>query len=221
MQILDRVHAYIWQSPATNNCNTYLIQGTPHVLVDPGHVHLFDHVQGGLRELGLSTDDIGLVISTHAHPDHIEGVQLFAGGPARSAMHEKEWQMIKAMEKQITMAFDVELDAFAPDVLLTEGDLTVGDLKLQVIHTPGHSPGSMVLYWPEKKVLFTGDLVFRGGVGRTDLPGGDGTALKQSIRRLMELEIEWVLPGHGDIVSGIAEVRANFNYIEQAFFTYI
>jgi glyoxylase-like metal-dependent hydrolase (beta-lactamase superfamily II) len=221
MQILDRVHAFIWQSPTTNNCNTYLIQGTTSVLIDPGHVDLFDHVQRGLRELNLGVEDIGLVISTHAHPDHIEAVQLFTQGSTRSALHEQEWQMIKAMEKEITMAFGVELDAFVPDVLLTEGDLAIGDLELQVIHTPGHSPGSMVLYWPQEKVLFTGDLIFRGGVGRTDLPGGNGAALKQSIKRLTELEIEWILPGHGELVSGIVEVRANFNHIEQVFFNYI
>jgi glyoxylase-like metal-dependent hydrolase (beta-lactamase superfamily II) len=129
--------------------------------------------------------------------------------------------MIKAMEKEIAMAFDLELDAILPDLLLTEGDLSVGELEFQVIHTPGHSPGSVVLYWPQEKALFSGDLIFRGGVGRTDLPGGNGSALKESIKRLTELEIEWILPGHGDIVSGAAEVKANFNHIEQVFFDYI
>ena len=85
----------------------------------------------------------------------------------------------------------------------------------------GHSPGSVALYWPEEKALFTGDLIFRGGVGRTDLPGGNGADLKQSIKRLVELDIEWILPGHGDLVSGGAEVRANFNHIEQVFFNYV
>ncbi len=221
MRIFDRVHAFIWQSSTINNCNTYLIQGTNNILIDPGHVDLFDHVERGLRELGLTVNDIGLVISTHAHPDHIEAVQLFSQGPASSALHEKEWQMIESMEKQITMAFNVELDAFVPDLLLTEGNLTIGDLDLQVIHAPGHSPGSMVLYWPEEKALFTGDLIFRGGVGRTDLPGGNGAALKQSIKRLTELDLEWILPGHGDLVSGSAEVRANFNHIEHLFLNYI
>jgi len=191
------------------------------VLIDPGHVDLFDHVQRGLRELNLDLDDVGLVISTHAHPDHIEAVELFIQGATKHALHEQEWQMIKAMEKEITMAFDVQLDAILPDVLLTEGDLSVGELEFQVIHTPGHSPGSVALYWPQEKALFSGDLIFRGGVGRTDLPGGNGSALKESIKRLTELEIEWILPGHGDIVSGAAEVKANFNHIEQVFFDYI
>jgi glyoxylase-like metal-dependent hydrolase (beta-lactamase superfamily II) len=221
MQILDQVHAFFWQSSTTNNCNTYVVQGTTPVLIDPGHAHLFDHVQTGLREINVGLDDIGFVITTHAHPDHIEAVQLFSRESTRCALHELEWQMIKAMEKESTMAFDLEMDAILPDVLLTEGDLIVGDLKFQVIHTPGHSPGSVVLYWAREKALFTGDLIFRGGVGRTDLPGGDGSALKQSITRLKELEIERILPGHGDIVSGAAEVKANFNHIEQVFFNYI
>jgi glyoxylase-like metal-dependent hydrolase (beta-lactamase superfamily II) len=221
MQILDRLHAFLWQSPTTNNCNTYFIQATTPVLIDPGHAGLFDHVQRGLREIDVDLDDIRLVISTHAHPDHIEAVQLFPQESTRCALHELEWQMITAMEKEITMAFDIQLEAILPDVLLTEGDLIAGDLELQVIHTPGHSPGSVVLYWAQEKALFTGDLIFRGGVGRTDLPGGDGPALKQSIKRLTELEIEWIRPGHGDIVSGNAEVKANFNHIEQVFFNYI
>ena len=81
---------------------------------------------------------------------------------------------------------------------------------MKVFHTPGHSPGSVSLYWPDKKVLFTGDLIFKDGVGRTDLPGGDSSLLKESIKRLKGLEIEWLLPGHGDMVSGAKEVRANF-----------
>jgi len=90
-----------------------------------------------------------------------------------------------------------------------------------VLHTPGHSPGSVSLYWPEQKLLFTGDLIFKDGLGRTDLPGGDGNLLKESIKRLAGLDVEWVLPGHGDIISGAAEVKTNFDQLEQVWFNYI
>jgi glyoxylase-like metal-dependent hydrolase (beta-lactamase superfamily II) len=70
-------------------------------------------------------------------------------------------------------------------------------------------------------VLFTGDVVFKEGLGRTDLPGGDGAKLKASIKRLAELDVEWVLSGHGDPVSGEKEVKANFDQIEQFWFNYI
>jgi len=74
------------------------------------------------------------------------------------------------------------------DFYLGEGDLEVGEHRFQILHTPGHSPGSVSVYWPERKALFTGDVLFPGGLGRTDLPGGNGAQLKESIRRLAELD---------------------------------
>ena len=69
--------------------------------------------------------------------------------------------------------------------------------------------------------MFAGVLIFKEGLGRTDLPGGDGALLKESIKRLEELEIEWLLPGHGDIVRGTKEVKANFRHLEQYWFSYL
>jgi glyoxylase-like metal-dependent hydrolase (beta-lactamase superfamily II) len=68
---------------------------------------------------------------------------------------------------------------------------------LSIFHTPGHSPGSATLYWPAQKALFTGDLIFKEGFGRTDLPGGDSATLKESIKRMAELDVELLLSGHG------------------------
>ena len=110
---------------------------------------------------------------------------------------------------------------FAPDILLQEGELNVGDLKFQVVHTPGHSPGSVCLYWPDKKVLFTGDVVFNQGVGRMDLPGGNGQNLKQSIRTISRLDVDYLLSGHGDPVAGREHVNANFSDIERMWFSYL
>ena len=104
---------------------------------------------------------------------------------------------------------------------LKQGNLSVNGLELDVFHTPGHSPGSISLYWPEQKVLFTGDLIFKDGIGRTDIPGGDGSTLKKSIKSLTKLKSKWLLPGHGDIVSGESEVKKNFDRVEQFWFSYI
>jgi glyoxylase-like metal-dependent hydrolase (beta-lactamase superfamily II) len=72
-----------------------------------------------------------------------------------------------------------------------------------------------------EKTLFTGDLIFKEGLGRTDLPGGNGTQLKESIRRMADLDVEWLLSGHGDIISGKNEVQRNFAQVEQFYFTYV
>ena len=221
MKIINNIHAFIWESMTANNCNSYLIDGPTRILIDPGHKAMFDHVQQGLGELGLGKDDIDVIICTHGHPDHIEAVQLFKGKKALFALHETEWQWIDTIGRQMSAAFGIDMDAIRPDFFLREGDLSLHDLEFKVYHTPGHSPGSVCLYLTDQKVLFTGDLVFNQGLGRTDLPGGDGPTLKASIKRLTELDVEWLLSGHGDVVAGSENVKANFEGIEQYWFAYI
>ena len=221
MKITNNLHAFIWESMTDNNCNAYLIDGPTRVLIDPGHSRLFGHVDLGLKQLGLTISDIGLVICTHAHPDHIEGVQLFKDCPALFTLHEEEWQWAATIGKQMAAEYGMDMDALTPDFFIKEGDFRLNGLELSIIHTPGHSPGSATLYWPDQKALFTGDLVFKEGFGRTDLPGGDSTTLKESIKSLTDLDVEWLLSGHGDIIAGAEAVRKNFEHIEKFYFRYI
>jgi glyoxylase-like metal-dependent hydrolase (beta-lactamase superfamily II) len=221
MKIVNNIHAFIWQSMTANNCNSYFIDGPTRILIDPGHRAMFDHVEKGLKDLRLAVEDIDLIICTHGHPDHLEAVQLFKGTKTKFTMHETEWQWIDTIGRPMSAALGIDMDAIRPDFFLQEGELSLDDLQLQVIHTPGHSPGSVCLYWSDQKVLFSGDVVFKEGLGRTDLPGGDGSRLKASIKRLAELDVEWLLSGHGDPVSGTEEVKANFDQIEQFWFNYI
>jgi glyoxylase-like metal-dependent hydrolase (beta-lactamase superfamily II) len=221
MKVFKNLHAFIWQSMTANNCNAYLIDGPTRVLIDPGHSRLFDHVEQGLDQLDLSIGDIDLIICTHAHPDHIEAVQLFKDIPTRFTLHEDEWQWAATIGKQMSAAFGIDMDALLPDFFLKEGNLSIDDLELNIFHTPGHSPGSITLYWPSQKALFTGDLIFKEGLGRTDLPGGNGSKLKESIRRLTNLDVECLLPGHGEIIMGAEKVRKNFAELEQFYFKYV
>ena len=221
MQIADRIHAFFWESMTTNNCNTFLIDGPTRILVDPGHRRLFDHVERGLKSLGLGLDDIGLVICTHGHPDHLEAASLFKDRPALVAIHEIEWRMLASMEKHIQAAMGIDLAELQPDLFLKEGELAVDGVDLQILHTPGHSPGSASIYWPEAKAIFSGDVIFKGGLGRTDLPGGNGKALKESILRLSGLDAELLLSGHGPEVSGADAVRENFGQVERHWFGYV
>jgi len=221
MEIAKNVHAFIWKSMSANNCNTYLIDGPTRVLIDPGHSRLFGHVKEGLSKLGFGLDDIGLIILTHAHPDHIEAVELFKETPALTTLHENEWHFVKGMDRYISATYGRNSDSIGPDFFLKEGNLSVNGIHLQVFHTPGHSPGSVSLFLPEQKLLFTGDLVFKAGIGRTDVPGGAGALLKESITKVSELEIEWLLPGHGDFVNGTKAVNANFDHIKQVWFSYL
>jgi glyoxylase-like metal-dependent hydrolase (beta-lactamase superfamily II) len=219
MKILDDLHAFVWNNPTANNCNTFLIWGEKKVLVDPGHYHLFSHVRDGLARISLSPEDIDFVFISHAHPDHTEALRVFADTSALIGFPEKEMEFVHNIAPQYREALGIA--DFEPHVLLQEGDLTIGDLEFQVIHTPGHSPGSLCLYWPGRKALFTGDVVFNQGIGRTDLPAGNGEQLKDSIKRIALLDIEYLLTGHGDIVSGREAVKRNFKIIEDYWFAYI
>lgn len=221
MQIFPGCHAFLWSSMTANNCNAFLIQGEQNILIDPGHLAHFGHVEDGLSELNVSLDDIDVVLCTHCHPDHLEAVQKFAGTKAQVVFHEGEWQLVTALGKQLEATFGITLDDISPDFFLKEGTLELADITLQVYHTPGHAPGGVCFHWKEHKALFTGDLIFNNGLGRTDLPGGNGALLKQSIRRMGELDLDWLLPGHGDLLKGTSAIQQNFLQLEHVWFQYI
>jgi hydroxyacylglutathione hydrolase len=86
-----------------------------------------------------------------------------------------------------------------------------------VIATPGHTPGGICLYWPRHKVLVSGDIIFYQGVGRTDMPGGNAPALKQSVAKLASLSLELVIPGHGPAIQGTARIKDNFDLIRRLY----
>jgi|SRR5271157_624378 len=213
MQIFDGLHAFIWRTYTQNNCNTYLIDGELRILIDPGHKHLFEYVRKNLAALNVSPDQIYLAIVTHGHPDHMEAVQGL-GKATMFAMNEEDHRFISELAGQY---FKIP----EPHFFLREGDLTIGEYRFEVIATPGHSPGSICLYWPDKKALFTGDLVFKDSIGRTDLPGGNGGMLKESVKRISGMDIEYLLSGHGEILVGKKEVEANFEKIKNYWFDYL
>jgi hydroxyacylglutathione hydrolase len=197
MIIFEDLYGFLWINPTANNCNAYFINGEKRILVDPGHI----------------------VLVTHGHPDHMEGIKRFLGTSTLIAFPRMEMDFIRAVAPNYGEAHG--LSGFDPDVLLQEGDMKMGDLTFQVIHTPGHTPGSICFYWPEMRVLFTGDVIFDQGVGRTDLPGGKGEDLKMSIRKLSQFQVDHLLPGHGNVISGRNLVRANFSEIERVWFAYL
>ncbi len=213
MKIFDGCRAFIWRHYQENNCNAYLIDRNKRIVIDPGHEHLFRHVRQGLENASVSLAAVDLVVATHGHPDHLEGVRIL-GKPTLFAMNEEEYAYIRELAGGYFRIPE-------PDFFLREGDLNVGSDSFQIISTPGHTPASICLYWPAAKALFTGDVIFNQGIGRTDLPGGSGEQLKASIERLAELDVEFLLPGHGEPVIGKQAVEANFQAVRDYWFPYL
>ncbi len=192
--------------PLQANCILLFDEEKNAVVVDPGGDA--QRILAEIRSRGLR---VQAVLLTHVHFDHMLAageVQAAAGAPLwvpegdEGALADPSRSLLGWMPGQGGLPLK-------PDRLVKEGDvLSVGALRLTVIATPGHTPGSCC--YRCENVLLTGDTLFAGGVGRTDFPGGDFAALRQSLRRLNNLEGDYmVLPGHGPSTTLDGERRDN------------
>ncbi|WP_457554455.1 MBL fold metallo-hydrolase [Candidatus Pyrohabitans sp.] len=149
----------------------------------------------------VAPERVDYVINTHAHIDHCGGNALFPN--AKTLVHELDARAMSEGSFYGTASlFSAKLRARYHRVL-REGDvIDLEGARLEVLHTPGHTPGSVCLYLAREAALFSGDTLFAGGsFGRADL-GGNMQQLKQSLRRLASLEIEALYPGHMEVVRG-------------------
>jgi glyoxylase-like metal-dependent hydrolase (beta-lactamase superfamily II) len=222
MKITENLFAYPWTSMWENNCNSYYVGGDVRLLVDPGLLMSFPELVKGLSRDGVDSEKIRYVLITHSHPDHFEAIERFSNRPdVEILMTGPEVRFMEEIGSRFYPAFGLDVPEYHIDRELEDGTISLGGEEFEVIITPGHSPGSMCLYWPKEKALFSGDLIFSRNVGRTDFPGGDGALLKQSIERISQLDIEYLLPGHMEMVAGGDEVKTNFDIVKRAVFPYL
>jgi glyoxylase-like metal-dependent hydrolase (beta-lactamase superfamily II) len=221
MKLEKNLYAYLWQNVYENNCNTYLIHGEVTILIDPGHSRHIPNLFHQMKGDGISPEEIDLIILTHSHPDHFEGLEAFMNGPVKIAINREEERYLMESGKLLFEMMRQPMPEFRIDFYLKEGELRCGEEAFQLYQTPGHSPGSLSIHWPERKVLFTGDLVFYGGIGRTDFLEGNPKLIKESIERMSRLDTELLLPGHGEMVMGKEKVLQNFEFIRQNFYAYL
>ena len=222
MKFSEEIFVYEWTEYFDNNCNSYYIGGNVQALVDPGLVKYFPRLLDDMAKDGIDRKDIRYIINTHAHADHIEGSSLFNGSDVKIALHEKDVAFYNGAENaMLCRMFGLGVPQIDINMVLQEGELTLGDENFQILLVPGHSPGSVGLYWPRTGALFSGDVIFDQNVGRTDFPGGDGNLLKQSITRLSKLGAEYLFPGHMGFVIGRDKVKSNFEMVMRHVFPYI
>ncbi len=196
------------------NCSLIWCEKTNKAaLIDPGGD--IDVLLAQVNELGLQLEK---VLLTHGHLDHVGGAKQIATtldlpiiGP-----HQADAFWLQALPKQSEMFGFAHVDSFEPDQWLEEGArIKVGDVLLSVLHCPGHTPGHVVFYNNLDEIVFVGDVLFQGSIGRTDFPQGDHDQLISSIKqKLLPLGDEVMfVPGHGPM-SSLGHERQNNPFLQ-------
>jgi len=193
--------------PIQSNCYiAYDEKSLDAIVIDPGEEP--GKIMGEIDENHLK---VHYIVCTHGHFDHIGAVaEVKKKTGAKVAINKKDIEIYKhAGELAASWGFHIEQPS-EPDLLLGDGDeIVVGSLRFRVLVTPGHSPGGICLHG--QGVLFSGDTIFAGSVGRTDLYGGDMAELKKSFVRLISLPSDTkIFPGHGSSSTIREEKATNF-----------
>ena len=167
------------------------------------------------RRHGLDALRIKAIINTHIHPDHTMGNRSLADmAPALAHPAENTW-FLRLYNTLFTFLLTGRIHPRISFTLSENERIILGDTKIEVFHTPGHSPGSICLYWGEN--LISGDTVFADGIGRTDIPGGNMAHLKKSIARIMDLPDNTIIwPGHSygnKLKATLAEIRPYLSWV--------
>ncbi|MCF6234952.1 MAG: MBL fold metallo-hydrolase [Gammaproteobacteria bacterium] len=192
------------------NCSLLWCEKTLQAaVIDPGGD--IDKILNAATDLGV---EIKIILATHGHLDHVGGVaemvdrlKVPVEGP-----HKQDQFLLNSLPQQCEMFGFPVVSSFTPNRWLQQGDVVeFGNIKLEVYHCPGHTPGHIVFFNKNEKLAFVGDVLFKGSIGRTDFPRGDHEMLLQSIReKLWPLgdEVRFVA-GHGRMSTFGYERRTN------------
>jgi glyoxylase-like metal-dependent hydrolase (beta-lactamase superfamily II) len=199
--------------PFEVNCAIVWNDAKQALVIDPG-CDAAD-IETVLQKNGLT---VAAYLLTHGHADHLNALaELHTARPAPVYIHAEDFQWAFGQQNQILPYYPVPQKPAAewihPEV---SRHWKISGLEFQCLETPGHTPGGVCYYFEQEKAIFTGDTLFKGTCGRTDLPGGDGRVLAQSLKKLAALPDDVaVYPGHNESTTIGYEKETNF-FMQQA-----
>lgn len=188
MGIMEKINDVVFIEGLGYDSNVYLIGD---IIVDTGAGSNPDYLFSEIKNAGINPKDISCIVNTHCHYDHVGGNTLF---DADIFIHHLDASTLEKADKMTSVSymFGKSLEPMVVAKKLKEGDKIAG---FKVIHTPGHTPGGICLF--DGEILISGDTVFaHGGFGRIDI-GGNLEDMQNSLERLNNLDVEFLLPGHG------------------------
>ena len=209
------IHEILPVGPLQCNCSIIGDDATREaIVIDPG-----DDIADVLAVIGKHNLQVKQIVITHAHIDHVGGaMKLRAATGAPILLNQNDSALLKMLDVQaawlgMTAPGKVEIDHSVGDL----DKVQAGHLNAQVLHTPGHTEGSICLYFSVEKKLIAGDTLFAGSIGRTDLPGGSFDKIIHSLHeKVLALPDDTiVVPGHGPLTS-IGEERENNPFLKKS-----
>jgi hydroxyacylglutathione hydrolase len=208
------IHKIFPVGPLQCNCSVIGDENTHEAMViDPG-----DQIEGILDILRQEKLTLKQIVITHAHIDHVGGaMKLKAATGAPILMNQNDHALLKMLDMQAAWVGMRPPGDVQVDEAIGQGRvLKIGEISSNVIHTPGHTEGSICLYFPTEKKLIAGDTLFAGSIGRTDLPGGSMDKIMRSLHtQVLALPDETeVVPGHGPVTT-IGEERETNPFLQK------
>ena len=202
----EMIHEILPVGPLQCNCSIIGDEATREAMViDPG-----DDIQDILALIRKHNLQVKQIVITHAHIDHVGGaMKLRAATGAPILLNQNDYALLKMLDMQAAWIGMQSPGKVEIDRSLSTGDaVSAGSHTANVLHTPGHTEGSICLYFPAEKKLIAGDTLFAGSIGRTDLPGGSMQKIMRSLHEtVLALPDETVvIPGHGELTT-IGEER--------------
>jgi len=212
-EIFPNIFAFI---PSNGGSNCFLLRGKKEiVLIDSSTRDNVGALISGFERIGIEPVEVTLIIHTHGHADHFGCDALFPN--AKIAMHESDARKINAgLTDFACLQFFPETELPKVSFFLKDKqELDLGKMKLKVIHSPGHTGGSICLLLEPGEILFSGDCLFVKGFGRTDLASGNAQKLVESLKKLQKIGFKALFPGHGAVLLGKDKNRLGLEFLKK------